>query len=531
MSDQPRSEPEFSKLRAFIWPVYNHELFKLIPMLVMFFLISFNYNVLRIMKDTLVVTPKSSGAEVIPFIKVWVMFPGAILMTFLYTRLSNRFSREVVFYLFVGSFLVYFFIYAFILYPNQHQIHPEAFCDKLQEVLPLGFKGLIAMVRNWTATLFYAMSELWGNIILFVLFWGFANQVTKIHEAKRFYGLFGLGANLSGIVAGQVSIWVSRFAFNPNIPLGNSAWDQAMMILVSLILISGVCSMGLFRWIIRHVLKKGGLNEEESNAMRKKVTQKLSMRENFRYLFRSKYVFSIAFIVVAYNIVISLVEVVWKSQVKELYSNPADYNLYMNQVSTIIGVLATFTALFVSGNFLRRFGWTFTALLTPVILFLTSIGFFGFFLYKEQLLDYSYLFFGVSPLAMVVFFGSAQNVMSRAAKYTVFDATKEMAFIPLTSDQKIKGKAAIDGVCTRLGKSGGALMHQTMLILFSTFAAGAPYIAVILLTVIGGWAFATRILGREFAKLTSVQPTSPQPEPLAAGGSSTLKPELPQTAG
>ncbi len=85
MLDQPCSAPEFSRWRSFIWPVHHFELKKLLPMLLIFFLVSFDYNILRTLKDTLVVTAKGSGAEVIPFIKVWGMFPGAIIMTYLFS--------------------------------------------------------------------------------------------------------------------------------------------------------------------------------------------------------------------------------------------------------------------------------------------------------------------------------------------------------------------------------------------------------------------------------------------------------------
>ena len=47
------------------------------------------------------VTAESSGAEVIPFIKVWVLLPTALLMTFIFTRLVNRYSSEKVFYLMI----------------------------------------------------------------------------------------------------------------------------------------------------------------------------------------------------------------------------------------------------------------------------------------------------------------------------------------------------------------------------------------------------------------------------------------------
>lgn len=495
---------EFSKWRSYLWPVHSYELKKLVPMLLIFFLISFDYNILRTLKDTVVVTAKSSGAEVIPFIKVWVMFPSAILMTVLFTRLSNYFSRENVFYIMIGSFLAYFALFIFVLHPARDMLHPHQLADELQLMLPLGCKGLIAMFRNWTFTIFYVMAELWSSAILTVLFWGFANQVTRVSEAKRFYGLFGIGANFSGIIAGQASVYLSRHTYNPYLPFGQDAWDQSLFMLVSLVLISGVASIILFRWLNRSVLSNPLYYDSEAAIEDKSLQgKKLSLRETFSYLSRSKYLIYIAVIVLSYNLVINLTEVIWKHEVRELYPNPSDYSLYTNQISTIIGVIATLCALFVSGNSIRILGWTFTAMLTPIILLLTSVGFFSFFFMKGHFSDLVMLLTGTTPLVCVVFFGSAQNILSRAAKYSVYDATKEMAFIPLSAEWKLKGKAAIDGVCSRLGKSSGSVVHQTLLLLFSTFSASAPYVAVVLFAAIAVWMGATRILGRKFNEMTS----------------------------
>ncbi len=494
---------QFSPIRSLLWPIYRHELKKLIPMLVMFFLITFNYNVLRTMKDTLVVTAESSGAEVIPFIKVWVMFPGSVLMTFIFTRLTNRYNREMVFYVMMSIFLVYFFLFAFFLYPYRELFHPNEAANALQQILPPGCKGLIAMFRNWTFTIFYVMSELWGNIVLFLLFWGFANQVTKLDEAKRFYGLFGFGANFSGIIAGVVSVYLSTKAFNPHLFLGTNAWEQSMLLLLSLVLLSGVAAVVLFRWLHQSVLSDPAHHVKENSQEGWVVKGKMSLSENFSYLLKSRYLLYITVIVVAYNIAINLVEVVWKDQVRELYPNPQEYNLYINQVSAIIGTLATFASLVVSGNSLRKFGWTFTAMLTPIVLMLTSVAFFGLYFVKADLPSVLLSFSGLSPIALIVFAGSAQNVLSRGAKYTVFDATKEMAFVPISNESKVKGKAAIDGVCNRLGKSGGSMIHQSLLIVFSSFSASAPYVAAILFFIILLWMFAVRLLGREFNLVTS----------------------------
>ena len=60
------SLPEFSKIRSFLWPIYRHEVKKIVPMMLMLFLICFNYTILRNVKDAVVVTAKSSGQKLFP---------------------------------------------------------------------------------------------------------------------------------------------------------------------------------------------------------------------------------------------------------------------------------------------------------------------------------------------------------------------------------------------------------------------------------------------------------------------------------
>src|SRR5438105_8113526 len=110
---------------------------------------------------------------------------------------------------------------------------------------------------------------------------------------------------------------------------------------------------------------------------------------------------------------------------------------------------------------------------------------------------------------MSVTLGALQNSLTRASKYTLFDATKEMAFIPLSNESKFKGKAAIDGVGSRLGKSGGSVIHQTLLFFFATVSASTPYVAVLFLGVIGLWIVAVISLGKKFDQLVSKRVVEP----------------------
>ena len=250
-----------------------------------------------------------------------------------------------------------------------------------------------------------------------------------------------------------------------------------------------------------HLNKKLPSSDHPLQNLNQKI--KMSLKKNFSYLAKSKYLICIALIVICYNITINLVEVLWKNQVKQLYPHSADYNMYMGQVMIIMGILSTIIALFLSGNFLRKFSWTFNALIAPVIAFITGIFFFSFFLFKDTFLMNLTSLFHSTPLIMSVLFGTLHNCMTRASKYTLFDATKEIAFIPLNKESKLKGKAAIDGVGSRIGKSGGSIIHQGLLLLFSTLTVSAPYVAFIFLGFLGIWIVSLKSLGKQFVSLTS----------------------------
>lgn len=513
------SSEGFGKLRSFLWPIHSWELKRFVPMFLIFFLIGFNYSILRGTKDALVVTAPSSGAEAIPFIKVWAILPMALLFTFLFTRVSNKVSREKVFYVMMTIFLAFFLLFTFVLYPFRDNLHPIAFSDFLQQHLPVGCQGLIAIIRNWTFTAFYVMSEMWSTIIMTVLGWGFANDVTNVKDAKRFYGLLGISINLSGVAAGGVVYYLSKHVFDPRIPYGSDAWGQSIFFLNSIVILAGLLCMFLFRWL--HT-KGYGYNTSYTTAHSDDEKEvKMGLRKNFAYLAKSKYLICIAVIVVMYNIAINLVEVVWKDQVKQLYPNPSDFNAYMGQVLTSIGVIATITSVFISGSLIRKFSWTSSAMISPLILLVTGIGFFSFLLFKDTGLASIATLLGSTPLVLGVFFGSMQNALARASKYTLFDSTKELAFIPLSKESKMKGKAAIDGIGSRLGKSGGSIIHQGLLMIFGTLSLSTPYVALILLFAILAWMGAVRALGKQFTQLVKHQetlkvPDDPPPSPPLA---------------
>jgi ATP:ADP antiporter, AAA family len=83
--------------------------------------------------------------------------------------------------------------------PNQV---PGSFVQ-LSPVVPKGLHGLIKIVENWTFSLFYCFAELWGSVVIAVLFWSLANDVCTVPEAKTVYPMLGISANIALVAAGN----------------------------------------------------------------------------------------------------------------------------------------------------------------------------------------------------------------------------------------------------------------------------------------------------------------------------------------
>merc|ERR1719375_2067245 len=158
----------------------------------------------------------------------------------------------------------------------------------------------------------------------------------------------------------------------------------------------------------------------------------------------------------------------------------------------------------VGRQILSRFGWGAAALVTPSMMLVTGIVFFSLILQPGAWAPVTALF-GLTPLMLAVIVGAAQNVLTKSAKYGMFDPCKEIAYIPLDQEQKTKGKAAIDVVGNPLGKSGGAFIQQFLIVTCGSLAASAPFLAVLLGIIVVSWIQSARALAVEFAEVSAEQ--------------------------
>lgn len=479
---------DFSRLSIFGIQLYEFK--KFLPLAFIKTFIVFIYSILRASKDTIIVS--DINAEVISSIKLWAVSPIVVMFVIIYSKLSNKFSQENLFQYINWFFMGFFALFGFVLYPNAHIFHFDV--TDLISHYP-HFKYPLLMLSNWTSVLFYVMAELWGTIMISLMFWQLANQINSLDEAKKTYAFFGMigqiGLVMSGYIMGQINGFTQ-----------GTDWINSLKYIIISILISGFfISMGQW-FVVSKVIPDVRLDKTGIVNKTKKQKMKLSVKDSLKYIFKSKYIGLIAVLVLCYGISISLVEGVWKSELKIAYQSKSTFSDFMGNFQFYSGFATMFLYL-VGAVMLRKLSWKTCAMITPVIMLVSGSIFFSFIYFQEELEPWCTTL-GYTTLTLAVISGALQNTFSKGTKYSLFDSTKEMAYIPLDSELKTKGKAAVDVTGGRLGKSGGASVQWLLLTIFpaATLVDLTSMIFLIFVIAMVAWLYAANLLGKKFNKIT-----------------------------
>jgi len=508
MPNLDRKKQKISVLKDILWPIERSELKLFVPMALMMFCVLFNFGALRSIKDSLVVP--NIGAEVISFLKLWLVLPATIIFTLIYVKLSNVLNYEHMFYLIVSFFLGFFLLFTYVLYPNQDLCHPSVdLIQGLSQSHP-HFKWFFFIAGKWSYALMYVFCELWSAVVINLLFWQYANNIFDGNSAKRFYPILAMMGNLGLILAGSVLVTFSDVSLNIDSEiLINYESDldyQCNVVLkpiMNFIILAGVFAMLIYRYINKYVTKNRDLQSVLSSSKDKTKT-KLSVSESIKLILTSKYIGHIVLLIICYGLLINVLEGPWKAKVNELYPNMVDYLNFMGKFNIWMGISCVFFAL-IGSNILRKFSWLAAALITPSMLSCTGIIFFIFVIYAN---DINFLGSWFNPIYFAVIIGAIQNILSKSTKYSLFDSTKEMTYIPLSLELKTKGKAAAEVIGLKFGKSLGAFSQSFMFILMpsASFDSLTVYLMIIFVLIVTVWIWNIKELNKEYLKIKGNEP-------------------------
>lgn len=483
---------ELSTLRRIFWPVKSSEIHHFFAITFLIFFALFNQNILRILKDTLLISEVSP--EVTSFVKVWCVTPAAGLFILIYAKMINHFSFTKTYYILITAFTSFFAFFGFVIFPNINTFHPDpANIKTLMQANPY-LQWYIALLGNWSYVILYVLSELWPNIFYILMCWQIANQITSSEQARRFYTFMVFIANSSVVLVGFVMKGIARGeSFLFNYCSGKSHTESMVQISMSMVCVGSIIMLLIIKSISKH-------NSLSASPLKKQ--NKMGLLDSMKYIVQSRYLWLMLICSASFGLTMNLVEAVWKSKINELYPSMDGYAEYFSNTIMWTGVMIMLITLV--GNSLMRFcGWLTTAMMTPVIILITGTIFFILVVFETKIHSLFNIIYLAPPLALAVSVGMIQNVLAKGSKYSVWDSCREMLYIPLDQELKTKGKAAVDVVSSKIGKSMSSVVQSILFTIFpmATYNSIAPVMMIVFIIFMIAWIAALKEVSKDYTSL------------------------------
>jgi AAA family ATP:ADP antiporter len=239
-----------------------------------------------------------------------------------------------------------------------------------------------------------------------------------------------------------------------------------------------------------------------ANIVLKAKNNKISLIDSVKMILKSRYIRLISIIMICYGISINLAETPWKSIASNKYTEVSEYAAFTGNYLSYTGICTVLLVL-INSNIIRRFGWFYSAIITPIVVCVTGLMFFLTNNFDNISIALTNLFLVSDPLMLVITAGMIQNILSKSTKYTFFDITKEMSYVPLPDELKTKGKAAVEVIATKIGKSLSSLLQTIVFIIFphATYSSISIYLMCIFSIICIIWIWAVRELSIDYSTL------------------------------
>ena len=155
---------------------------------------------------------------------------------------------------------------------------------------------------------------------------------------------------------------------------------------------------------------------------------------------------------------------------------------YLGNVSLTKGIV-TILSMVLSSYCLPTLKWVYPAATTPLMMLVLNCVFFVW-------LNCTVANFTTAIIGAIVI------VFSKSTKYSLFDPCKEIVYIPLSHQERKLGKSTVDIISNPLGKSGGSLLQQGLILKYGSVLNCVHQIFTILCGSLIVWFFAVLQLNK-----------------------------------
>lgn len=361
-----------------------------------FFLIAAPHTIIKALRYADILTKIGTGA-----------LPLAYLLSAVITGLAvfshSRIHRKVSSQLMITASLVFFIVTGVLL--------------NFLLMTNYGGKSVFLSYFFWV----------WATVLTIVLitqFWSIINDVFNIREAKRLIGFCGSGGILGGAVGGLLAKFLT----------------QANLANLLLPLACGLLFICLFIVRAIFVIGQKKLSKVPPAASEKVSSEvpKAGFKDTFDAVRKNKYLVLISVLVIITVIVTTFIDFQFSSAVNEKYDSKEAQQAFFGLFYAGLLTFSFFLSLFITSNIFRNFRVRVPLLLSPVVLLLISVG---------------SLFMPFTIILAVLIKGGEESL-----GFSLNQPVREILYIPVASNMKVKVKPFIDMFISRFAKVLAAII-------------------------------------------------------------------------
>jgi AAA family ATP:ADP antiporter len=283
-------------------------------------------------------------------------------------------------------------------------------------VLLLVFWVLFQRPAAWVPVAFYLAGLILG-VLLISQFWTLANLVYDPRQAKRLFGFIGGGAPLGGIAGNALAVAAPQFG-------------------ATNLLLPAAALMFLCAFVVSWVIGRESVRPESSLAG--KEEKGVSAAEAFQLLRTSKHLQIIALVIAFASIGAAIIEQQLNmAAAAEKGANNDSLTSFLATVGLWMSTIGFVIQVWLTSKIHRYLGIGFALMVLPVSLGSTGV---------------------IMLLNGALWAPALARILDQSLRYTVDKTTREILFLPLPGDIKLKAKSFVDVTVDRGAKAAGALL-------------------------------------------------------------------------
>ncbi|MEW5978074.1 MAG: Npt1/Npt2 family nucleotide transporter [Acidobacteriota bacterium] len=319
---------------------------------------------------------------------------------------------------------------------------------------------------------FYIYGDLWSTVWV-ATFWAFLNEISTSEQSARLYGFIGAGGLLGGIVGSSlVSATVQSYSSRPLILL--------CLVFTGLIL--------LLTWQVDRLARRPDAPMAyRGTPFRLEKIRFLSALDGARMAMKSKYLFSIVLILALYEFCSQIMDFQFSAVLARAVAGGRNTQAYLGNLYLITNVLALGTQLILTTFLVQRSGPGAGLIVLPAAISLSSSGFW------------------LEPSLLM---GSLLIVSDNGLNYSINQTSREMLFVPTSSEAQYKARAFTNMFVQRLAKGAATVLAAAFILV------GVRWLSPVTLAITVTWIVIAVAAGRRFHQMTQAEPPKNQKQAL-----------------